>query len=229
MFGDRHSVAESPALLTDPDEIARREAENGLRQFNLALEIIRTHVKDAERPFRLRSSVVLRLHKAALDGLNQLAGTWRNTPVKIGGSGHQPPEEAFVSEEVEALCAYVNDHWNDKSAVHLCAYVLWKLNWIHPFSDGNGRTARAVAYVVLSAKLDSLLPGSPTIPEQIAGDKEPYYKALEAADHALKQEKKIDVSQLEAMLEGMLAKQLLSAAKEASAESKSQPEAKSFH
>ena len=86
--GDRHSIAETTAVLTDPDEIARREAENGLRQFNLALEIIRTHVKDVERPFRLRSSIILRLHKAALAGLHPLAGTWRNTPVKIGGSEH---------------------------------------------------------------------------------------------------------------------------------------------
>lgn len=215
MSGDRHSIAETAAVLTDADEIARREAENGIRQFNLALEIIRDHVKDAERPFRLRSSVILRLHKAALDGLHPLAGTWRNTPVKIGGSGHQPPDEAFVSEEVELMCDYVNDHWNDMSAVHLCAYVLWKLNWIHPFSDGNGRTARAVAYVVLSIKLDSLLPGAPTIPEQIAGDKTPYYSALESADLGLKSDR-IDVSKLENMLEGMLAKQLLSAAKEAS-------------
>jgi len=53
--GDRHSIAEAAALLTDADEIARREAENGIRQFNLALEIIRSHVKDPERPFRLRS------------------------------------------------------------------------------------------------------------------------------------------------------------------------------
>ena len=146
MSGDRHSIAETAAVLTDADEIARREAENGIRQFNLALEIVRAHVKDAERPFRLRSSVILRLHKAALDGLHPLAGTWRNTPVKIGGGGHQPPDEAFVSEEVELMCDYVNDHRNDMSAVHLCAYVLWKLNWIHPFSDGNGRTARAVLY-----------------------------------------------------------------------------------
>ena len=215
MSGDRHSIAETAAVLTDADEIARREAENGIRQFNLALEIIRNHVKDAERPFRLRSSVILRLHKAALDGLHPLAGTWRNTPVKIGGSGHQPPEEAFVSEEVELMCDYVNDHWNDMSAVQLCAYVLWKLNWIHPFSDGNGRTARAVAYVVLSIKLDSLLPGAPTIPEQIAGDKTPYYAALESADLELKAGR-VDVSNLENMLEGMLAKQLLSAAREAS-------------
>lgn len=214
MSSDRHSIAETAQTLSDPDEIARREAENGIRQFNLALEMIRSHVKDAERPFRLRSSLILKLHKAALDGLHPLAGTWRNTPVKIGGSGHQPPDEAFVSEEIELMCDYVNDHW-DHSAVHLCAYVLWKLNWIHPFADGNGRTARAVSYVVLSIKLDSLLPGAPTIPEQIAGDKEPYYRALEDADKGLK-EGGIDVSKLERMLEGMLASQLLSAAKQAS-------------
>jgi hypothetical protein len=109
--GDRHSVAETATLLTDPDEIARREAENGLRQFSLALDIIRTHVKDRERPFRLRSSTVLQLHKSALDGIHPLAGTWRNTPVKIGGSGHTPPEAAFVSEEIESMCAYVNERW----------------------------------------------------------------------------------------------------------------------
>jgi Fic family protein len=126
------------------------------------------------------------------------------------------------------MCAYVNDHWNDTSALHLCAYVLWKLNWIHPFSDENGRTARAVAYVVLSTKLDSLLPGSPTIPEQIAGDKKPYYTALEAADRALK-DGKADVSELEHMLDGMLAKQLLSAAKEASGESNSSLDTKTLH
>jgi Fic family protein len=215
--GDRHSIAETPAVLSDPDEIARREAENGVRQFNLAIEIIRTHVKDSERPFRLRSSTVLRLHKAALDGLHPLAGTWRNTPVRIGGSGHQPPDEAFVSEEIERMCEYVNEHWTDSSALHLSAYVLWKLNWIHPFSDGNGRTARAVSYVVLSTKLDGLLPGAPTIPEQIAGDKKPYYDALEKADGSLKNGV-IDVVPLEQMIEGMLARQLVSAAKEAAGE-----------
>ncbi|AMN44282.1 Fic family protein [Rhodoplanes sp. Z2-YC6860] len=215
MSGDRHSVAETAALLTDPDEIARREAENGIRQFNLTLDIIRTHVKDAERPFRLRSSTILQLHKAALDGLHPLAGTWRNTPVTIGGSGHKPPEAAFVSEEIEAMCAYVNEHWSTSNALHLAAYVLWKLNWIHPFSDGNGRTARAVSYVVLSAKLDSLLPGAPTIPDQIASNKKPYYDALEAADGQLTAGK-IDVSTLEKMLDAMLAHQLLNAAKQAS-------------
>jgi Fic family protein len=214
--GERHSVADTPLVLTDPDEIARREAENGIRQFNLALEIIRSFVKDPERPFKLRSSIILQLHRAALIGLHPLAGTFRNTPVKIGGSGHKPPEAAFVSEEIEHLCNYVNENWS-RSAVHLGSYVLWKLNWIHPFSDGNGRTARAVSYVVLSVKLDSLLPGTPTIPEQIAANKTPYYDALESADQAFKVGN-IDVSALEKLLEAMLANQLVSAAREATGE-----------
>ena len=217
MAADRHSEAEDAALLTDPDEIARREAENGLRQFTLAIDIIRSHVKDAERPFKLRAGPILQLHQAALEGLHRLAGTFRNTPVKIHGSVHQPPEPAFVADEVQALCEYINNNWN-KSAVHLAAYVLWKMNWIHPFADGNGRTARAISYVVLSIKLDSLLPGTPTIPEQIASNKDPYYEALEEADKAWVKNS-IDVSALEGLLGDMLAQQLLNAAREAAGES----------
>jgi Fic family protein len=213
---DRHSVAETALLLTDPNEIALREAENGIRQFELALEIIRSFVKNSDKKFKLRSSTILQLHQSALDGLHPLAGTWRNTPVKIGGSGHTPPGAAFVSEEIEHLCDYVNENWSS-TAVHLAAYVLWKLNWIHPFADGNGRTARAVSYVVMSVKLDSVLPGAPTIPEQIAANKKPYYDALEAADKHWVGEK-IDVTDLENMLGGMLSTQLLNAAKQASGE-----------
>jgi Fic family protein len=212
---DRHSFAEQAELISDPQEKARREAENGVRQFNVAVEIIRSHIRDSERPFRLRSSTILQLHQQALAGIHPLAGTFRNTPVKISKSKHQPSDAIFVSEEVEGLCRYVNDHW-DKDAVHLAAYVLWRLNWIHPFADGNGRTARIVSYVVLCIKMDSVLPGSPTIPDQIADDKTPYYDALEAADGALRESGIVKLDAMEAMLRGMLANQLYSAVQNAS-------------
>lgn len=227
MSGDRHSVAEDAKLLTDPDQVARKEAENGIKQFSLALDIVRSFVKEPERPFKLRAGPILQLHAAALEGLHALAGTYRNTPVKIQGSLRQPPEAAFVADEVTMLCEYINDNWQ-RSAVHLAAYVLWKMNWIHPFADGNGRTARAVSYVVLSVKLDSILPGTPTIPEQIATDKEPYYKALEAADRAW-ESGGIDVSVLEQLLSDMLAHQLLNAAKEAAGENVKPSGNSNFH
>ena len=128
MTGVRHSIAQEPELITNPDEKARREAENGIRQFNLALEIIRNHVKDSERPFRLRPSIILQLHKAALDGIHLFAGTFRNTPVQIGGSKHSPVEAFVIPEEVHSFCEYVNQNWTAQSAIHLAAYVLWRMN-----------------------------------------------------------------------------------------------------
>jgi Fic family protein len=215
MDSQRYTSTEQIELITDPDEKARREAENGILQTELALEIIRNHVKDKERPFRLRQGILMQLHDVALRGIHLLAGTFRNGPATIHKSNHDPPPAFQVAEEVSDLCEYVNSNWKAKSALHLCAYVLWRLNWIHPFADGNGRTARALSYVVLSIKLDSLLPGTKTIPDQIADDKTPYYEALEAADGAWKRTGEVDVSQLENMLGGMLANQLLQAAREA--------------
>jgi Fic/DOC family len=121
--GERHSRAEDALLLTDEDEIAHREAENGIRQYALAVKMIRSFVKDEERPFKLRAGLIMQLHKAALEGIHRLAGTYRNTPVEIYGSRHKPPEAAFVIDEVQALCEYVNDNWSTKTAVHLAAYV----------------------------------------------------------------------------------------------------------
>jgi hypothetical protein len=72
----------------------------------------------------------------------------------------------------------------------------------------------ALSYLVLSIKLNSLLPGNPTIPDLIAANKSPYYEALEKADRAWRLEK-LDLSEMEAMLESLLATQLLNATREA--------------
>jgi Fic family protein len=106
------------------------------------------------------------------------------------------------------MCDYVNDRWEASTALHLAAYVLWRLNWIHPFTDGNGRTARATSYLVLCLRIGHPLYGANSVPAQIALDKKPYYDALEAADAAAR-DGGTDVSQLEDLLEALLARQLL--------------------
>jgi Fic family protein len=92
--------------------------------------------------------------------------------------------------------------------MHLAAYVMWRLNWIHPFTDGNGRTSRAASYMILCVRLGYVLPGKRTIPDQIAEDKTPYYQALEAADTAWRAGK-IDLNALKKLLSSMLAQQLI--------------------
>jgi fido (protein-threonine AMPylation protein) len=202
--GDHKSVSSPPALLKDRLEIAKREVANGLRQFDAVIDNINQAI-DSEQRFRLRPSTLLQLNRIALDGLNIYAGNYRPANIYITGSKHKPPSVDEVPTLVEELCEY-----GSPSA----AYVMWRINWIHPFDDGNGRTARAVSYVVLCVKLRNRLPGKPTIPDLIAEKKGPYYKALEAADGAWAAGS-IDLTMLEALLESHLAAQLVNAVEEA--------------
>lgn len=211
---DRKSQAVSPVLITDPQELARREVENGLKQFDEVLAMIE-HYRDTKRPFKLRPSMILGLQRTALDGITTYAGLTRPAGVQIGGSKHEPPGAHLVMGLLEEMCDYVNDNWEKVTALHLAAYVMWQLNWIHPFVDGNGRTARAVSYLVLCVKLGYPLPGTRTIPDQIATNKKPYYEALEAADVALKATKKPNVAALEKLLGDYLSAQLVAVVEQA--------------
>lgn len=212
----RHSKAEEAELELGEEAIARREAANALRQADLVVKMIKEAVEAGR--FSLKHWMILSLNAEAVDGLTKYAGTWRPGPVAIGKSEHAPPDHRAVPFLIEELCDYVNDNWASRSAVHLAAFVMWRLNWIHPFFDGNGRTSRATSYLVLCAKLGNLLPGSKTIPEQIAANRIPYYDALEDADKRYRAAQKFQADTVEAMeslLLSMLAMQLKSAFDEA--------------
>ncbi len=219
MTEDRYSRPVAEPLITDKLERAHRESENGLRQIDFVLERIRRHTGTTPEPFKLRPSLLLALNRAAIEGIEATAGAFRTGGMEIFGSNHQPPKGTEVPELIEELCDYVNDKWTTTSAAHLAAYVMWRINWIHPFDDGNGRTARAASYLVLSIKTGGVLPGAKTIPERIVGAKNAYYYALEKADKAYKQNKSIDVSELEGIVVGALAAQLADVVMAASGDS----------
>lgn len=206
MDDDRSSEANQPTLVTDPVQVARIEAENTLRQFDLSMGELEKWLR--EPGYRLRVSTILTLNRVALKGVSAYAGTYRPGAITITGSSHIPPNADDVAGLLEDFCDYVTENWASKSAIHLSAYALWRLNWIHPFVDGNGRTARAVSYLILCARLGYRLPGTRTIPEQIAANKKPYYAALEQGDEAYAIGR-IDVTALEGLLDRQLASQLL--------------------
>jgi Fic family protein len=89
----------------------------------------------------------------------------------------------------------------------LPAYTLWRLCWIHPFVEGNGRTARAACYFLICLKQGRLLPGKKTVPERIRENRVPYYAALHAADVAW-EAGQLDVSSLADYLGALLKAQL---------------------
>jgi Fic family protein len=204
--GDRKSEAEIPPLIEDPVELAKREASNALDQFDWAMEELGRWIK-ADQP-TLKLSVLLKLHRLAMDGIDQYAGNFRPASVAIKGSNHVPIAGDDVPRYVEEMLEYVAENWKSRTAIHLAAFVMWRLNWIHPFADGNGRTSRILSYLVLCGRLGQLLPGTRTIPEQIAENKDPYYQALEKADLHFKKGV-INVSDMESLLEKYLANQLV--------------------
>lgn len=211
---DRSTQAETPRLIKDPKAVAAKEVANGLIQFDNAIAEITTGI-EREGQYKLRPSLILAFHRLAVAGIETFAGTWRPGPVSITKSKHLPPDASLVPELIEEMCDYINDHWDNLTPIELCAYTLWKMCWIHPFTDGNGRTARVISYIVLCVALKTQLPGINTVPAQIAKNKKPYYEALEKADEAFKRENEIDVTAMAELLSDLMAKQLVDIHKKA--------------
>jgi len=202
----RETTAAEPKVITDPLEVARIEAHNVLKQIYEGEQLALIAIERGS--FKLRASHILALHRTALDGLSSYAGVFRPGSVQIGDSKHEPPPAHLVPEHIEDMCDFINDRWTGASALYLAAYVMWRLNWIHPFTDGNGRTSRVVSYVVLAIKAGYLPSGSPSIPAQIEADRGPYFSALERMDEALRNGQ-LDLQPMIDLLSTLLAKQLL--------------------
>src|SRR3546814_11307221 len=85
---------------------------------------------------------------------------------------------------MDRFVSTVQENWYVWTPTELAAFGLWRLNWIHPFIEGNGRTARAACYFLLCVRSGALLPGRKIVPERIKEDRDGYERALFAADRA---------------------------------------------
>lgn len=190
------------------------EARNGALQFLQVLAALSEWRSDSS----ITPQLLLDLQHRAIVNIYTCAGNFRDGPVEIRDGdkvAHRGVDAPLVQAAVEDMCNYINANWTSASAFHLSSYALWRLNWIHPFFGGNGRTSRAFSYLVLSAKLDMRLPGKVTIPDLIVKRRNEYIEALRAADGAFASSQSIDLEKMEKLLETVMADQLLSAIEQA--------------
>ncbi len=109
---------------------------------------------------------------------------------------------------MDRFFSLIHENWElTAHPTRFAAYALWRLNWIHPFVEGNGRTARAACYYLLCLRHGQLLPGRQIVPERIRHDRRPYYAALQAADVAWEQGS-FGIEPLAEYLAGLLRQQL---------------------
>ncbi|GAA4466447.1 Fic family protein [Nemorincola caseinilytica] len=88
-------------------------------------------------------SIVLR----SIDKEN--AGIYRKVPVMISGSTFLPPQPYLLSKLMEDYFIFYNENKTTLHPVVLAAEMHEQLATIHPFIDGNGRTARLVMNLIL--------------------------------------------------------------------------------
>ncbi len=102
-------------------------------------------------------------------------GRIRFFDVKIEGSTHIPPPYTEVKKHMLHFAKWYSANKNKLHPFELAALIHAKLTWIHPFEDGNGRTARTIMNFTLMKK------GFPMFFIPIE-KREEYYKSLEVAD-----------------------------------------------
>ena len=121
---------------------------------------------------RVTESETLALHAMVMARIaDEEAGRYRRGFVRIAGARHVPPNAVKVPE----LMGELFDRTTASHAVAEAARLHHGLASIHPFSDGNGRTARLVMNLTL------LRAGYP--PVSLSPDhRATYYSALEVAD-----------------------------------------------
>jgi Fic family protein len=179
---------------------ARVQTSNQGRVYSFLSSMIQAAI-DSHKPW-LSESLIKAVNFHAIVGLHDEAGQYRSHDVWRGGDNHIYPAPYRVRPLMEDLVNTVNRNWASDNLVKLSASVLWHINLIHPFVNGNGRTARAISYFVLCVKAGALLRGQSIVPEILRTTRyAEYIQALKVADTG-------DLSQLEALIIQSLREQL---------------------
>lgn len=115
------------------------------------------------------------IHRLVLKGISdKYAGAYRNQDVIISGATHTPPNFLSVPEEMKKLISWYETDAQKLHPIERAAYLHGIFVGIHPFVDGNGRTAR------LLLNLELMKNGYP--PTVIRNEKRiDYYNALDQA------------------------------------------------
>lgn len=141
------------------------EAINGAKAYDLMLDMARN-----QRP--ITRNTLLAVH-AVICAAEDHAGAFRDEPNYIFGSKHVTPNWRKVSELIDQMFERYQGDLESKHPVMTGAILHFDLVTIHPFKDGNGRTAR------LLNNLHLIQNGYPPVLLDPAKDKPEYFKVLE--------------------------------------------------
>jgi len=168
-LGETIAVVEEGLTIAGKPLRDHLDAVNGSAAYHLMLDLAQTRRE-------IELDTILALHRAVV-GSAAYGGRLRDQPVYIRGSRHVPPNHIKVSSLMEAMVAAMRPS-QILHPVERAARAHFDLLTIHPFVDGNGRTARLLQNLVLI--------GAGFAPITIAAHERPrYFDVLQAAQVAI--------------------------------------------
>ena len=159
------------------------EGANGRRHYGFLSSMIIAAV--ATQKLWVSESLIKAINFHAIVGLHPEAGQYRLVDVSAAGHSKQVyPRSYKVAPMMEDFVNSLNRCWESWEVTRLAARALWAINYIHPFINGNGRTARAVCYFIICVKSGGLLLGTTIVPEILRAElfQTAYIEALQRAD-----------------------------------------------
>ena len=191
-------IAPLSTILLRTESASSSQIENltvGARQLALAeigertnrnARIVRANVEAMEAATSLAENIdeetILKMHRTLMEGHDEGAGLIRDQQVWIGGSDvgpHRasfvPPHHSRVDDNLADLIEFVQRR--DLPAVQQVAIAHAQFETIHPFTDGNGRTGRALVHAMIRNKGLSKRITVP-ISAGLLADTDGYYNAL---------------------------------------------------
>ncbi|HEV3157208.1 MAG TPA: Fic family protein [Candidatus Baltobacteraceae bacterium] len=146
--GSSMDLGETLAVLTDGITIGGKKLSeyfdivHGQRAYKLMLKL-------AKDQARVTTTVIRGLHRVVVGSDEDFAGQWRDHPVYISGSLHVPPNYIKVPDLMDEMIAAYDTSKTTDHPVVTAAKLHFNLVRVHPFADGNGRTARLLGNLEL--------------------------------------------------------------------------------
>lgn len=173
--GNTLTITETKVILEDGITIGKGkslrehlEVINHKEAIDYIEEIVSNDLDISER-------VIRDLHHLILKSIdNKNAGEYRKSNVLISGSAHRPVEHFLVKERMDELVKWYKANKDTMHPIQLAAEFHFRYVYIHPFIDGNGRSARLLMNLILMRN------GYPVTVIRNS-DREEYMKALEEA------------------------------------------------
>lgn len=128
---------------------------------------------------KVTHDLIKALNYHAIVCLHEFPGEYRKSKARKL-KNYQPPSANEVQGLMNDFVEDINQNigvWDD---LVLGAFALWKINWIHPFVEGNGRTARALCHYIVCAKNGGFSAKGP-LPALIYKSYDDYIAALSEA------------------------------------------------